>query len=384
MSLRDSNASLVQHFEMELEDPYTQTGPILKKSNRKKTKFSTFVLFIFYLLIFVILIISFKITYSAQTDLNHKSNILLQTEEKLNKAHAEKSAIEKDYFLERERKKKFSEIKSELSIAVSNGNKELESIKSEVDALVKEKIDIEKRLLDSEAKIREYTKKLGNLPYKETLDMIQDTFPNLADQKEEYEQLQLEYSRLKSIKKQFESYAPSEVLSIILNTHIMQNFTEYNTIINWIKEEDPNKDIFLVQKYKMSEESEEEIEKLHQMAPELCSSKKKMMTLVWLKSGERFGFLTGKNQDQLWNLKMSDDSSFFFSIDKGKKYKLKECQKNMKTTYILSFRPGVEIRIPDSCFEEDRIFGVEEKVKYYRAKKHFGVEKIEIYLIYQK
>lgn len=204
----------------------------------------------------------------------------------------------------------------------------------------------------------------------EMINISKNINENIELLKTEYEDLIIEKKRLEK-----EQNAQS-VVGNVLHSDIITTIEDYNLLLKWLG---LGSDKILIQKYRLKGENSIELVNNNKA---ILQESKPIIIILKLSTGQKFGLAILTPLPSLRKIVLNDESSFMFSFDKMQKYSSIECKQNMKTTYIISFSSKTEIHIPDACFKDDNFFNIEDKIKFYKTKKHFQVEYLELYQLY--
>lgn len=386
------NETLIESFNTDNNDVQENITKIKKPNNKNNSSKCIYRLFhnLLFSLSITFIILSI-ITYQNTKEHYEQYTITAKSLDEQNKtiASLEKDIANLSLNIE-DQKKVYIEIRTKsekASSILSESQRKYENISREV--FVKTKFN------EQFSRDLKVTKEKGQ-ELIDNITMIKSLIPNteifMQFKKEYTENLQHFYQNLVNLaSKQSETINKIKLnektlVSTALNSDIFNSYDEYKTLQNWILSDNEiakqYKGIF-TQKFKLMNDSDAEIENLFKKEKEILSSRKPIIILVSLSAEERFGYAILSPQLSLFNLDVQNDNkSFLFSLSKNQKYLLVNCnQQRMKTSYILSFRRDMEIMLPNACFENDNFFAVNPRFKFYKTKKHFGVTKVEIYIL---
>lgn len=379
-----SEGKIIESFNTEASDLNTSLHPMERKKKKNNScihRLMYNVLFSFSLVFFILSIITYnnnKTFYSSYSEsketYENNSAKFEQLESEIvnvNKEINEKSVRKNE--LMKETGEKGVELQNtqdkyeHLSRSLYNNDRDLSYIAMQIGKL-SESIDNYKKKIDILTSSSSTSEELEE-ERKNYLSSLQSIYISVMSESTKYAQ-----------KKHNIRQINDSIVHYILHTDVIQSDKEYSLLLSWLSESKVSFNS-IEMKFNVTMD-EKNIEDLFKKEKELLSSKKPILMLVSLGNDERFGYVILPPQTSIFQLNMNDNGSFLFSLNKQKKYTLKQCKDpSMKTTYILSFRRDMEIMLPNACFENDDFFAVEERKKFYRTKKHFDVVKVEIYLL---
>lgn len=386
------NETLIESFNTDNNDVQENVTKIKKKNNKKDSSKCIYRFFhnllISFSLTFIILSI---ITYQNTKEYYEQYTTTTKTIDELNSTV---TSLENDLknlslYID-EQKKNYTEIRKKsdnASSVLSKSQEKYENISREIFIKKKANEQLSRALKNTKKKARDLIEDINTIK-----SLVPNTELFMHFKKKYMENLQQFYQHLFTLaSKQSETISSIKsnektIISTALNSDVLNSYDEYKTLQNWILSDNEiskqYKGIF-TQKFKLMNDSDAEIENLFKKEKEILSSQKPIIILVSLSEEERFGYAILSPQQSLFNLDVQNDKkSFLFSLSKKQKYLLVDCnQQRMKTTYILSFRRDMEIMLPNACFENDNFFAVNLRFKFYKTKKHFGVTKVEIYIL---
>ena len=153
-------------------------------------------------------------------------------------------------------------------------------------------------------------------------------------------------------------------------------------ILNWIN---PNKNLSFKLLYQVSRDGD----KISTFA-EKVSGKYPTLVLVQTKSGFKFGGYTSVEWNMTGNYNYKkDESAFIFSIDKKKKYKLKDSSSAIcGDPKHFAFGGGHDISIYDKCttikskdYSSNHSYEMKEKYELTGGESSYYVQDLEVYQI---
>ena len=169
---------------------------------------------------------------------------------------------------------------------------------------------------------------------------------------------------------------------ISLNSKIIKNEEDKKMILNWIN---PNKNLSFKLLYQVSRDGD----KISTFA-EKVSGKYPTLVLVQTKSGFKFGGYTSVEWNMTGNYNYKkDESAFIFSIDKKKKYKLKDSSSAIcGDPKHFAFGGGHDISIYDKCttikskdYSSNHSYEMKEKYELTGGESSYYVQDLEVYQI---
>ena len=378
-----SDGKIIESFNTEASDPHTSLHPMERKKKKNNScihRLMYNVLFSLSLVFFILSIITYNNNKTFYTSYSESKELYENNSAKIEHIESEIVNVNKDINSKSGRKNEVTKVAGEKGV-------ELQNIKDKYEQLSRSLYNNDRDLSYIAMQIGKLSEAIDN--YKKKIDIL--TSSSSSEELEEERKVYLSslQSIYTSVMSESTKYAQKKheirqindsIIHYVLHTDVIQSDKEYSLLLSWLSESNISFNS-IEMKFNVTMD-EKNIEDLFKKEKELLTSKKPILMLVSLGNDERFGYVILPPQTSIFQLNMNDNGSFLFSLNKQKKYTLKQCKvHSMKTTYILSFRRDMEIMLPNACFENDDFFAVEERKKFYRTKKHFDVVKVEIYLL---
>lgn len=378
-----SDGKIIESFNTEASDLNTSLHPMERKKKNNNScihRLMFNVLFSLSLVFFILSIITYNNNKTFYASYSGSKEIYDNNSAKLEQIESEIVNVNKEINSISGKKNELIKVSGEKGVELQNAQDKYEKLS--------------RSLYNNDRDVTYIVQQMGKITeaidkYKKKIDILTSTSTSEELEEERKAYLSILQNIYQSVLSESTKYAQKihdirqindSIVHYVLLTDVIQNDDEFLLLLSWLSE---SKISFnsIEMKFNVTLE-EKNIEDLFKKEKEILSSKKPILMLVSLGNDERFGYVILPPQTSIFQLNMNDNGSFLFSLNKKKKYTLKQCKEpSMKTTYILSFRRDMEIMLPNACFENDDFFAVEERKKFHRTKKHFDVVKVEIYLL---